>query len=202
MKYLSFFSSTFAYFLFGILITLTSLFLTQKYMYEQTMLVTMHTNHGDIVLELFTGRMPTTAGNFVKLAKEGFYDGTKFHRVIAGFMIQGGDPNSKDQPDTTWGVGSPGYTIKDEFVSDPVLSNVRGTIAMANSGPDTGGSQFFINVADNTYLDFDKEPLTSKHPVFGRVVMGMEVIDAISELSTKERDIPADPAIIESVTVQ
>jgi peptidylprolyl isomerase len=160
------------------------------------------TNKGDIELELYQDQMPITVGNFVKLAQEGFYDGTKFHRVIDGFMIQGGDPNTKGDDASTYGTGGPGYTIQDEFVSAPDLSNVRGTIAMANTGqPNSGGSQFFINTVDNTGLDFDKQPLSSKHPVFGHVVGGMDVVDAISKVQTGARDIPVDPIIISSVKI-
>jgi peptidylprolyl isomerase len=160
------------------------------------------TNKGDIELELYQDQMPITVGNFVKLAEEGFYDGTKFHRVIDSFMIQGGDPNSKGDDTSTYGTGGPGYTIQDEFVSAPDLTNVRGTIAMANTGqPNSGGSQFFINTVDNTGLDFDKEPLTSKHPVFGHVVSGMDVVDAISKVETGARDIPVDPIVITSVKI-
>jgi peptidylprolyl isomerase len=145
--------------------------------------------------------MPVTAGNFIALAEDGFYDGTRFHRVIPGFMVQGGDPLSKEESmQDRWGTGGPGYTIQDEFV--PGLSNVRGTIAMANTGqPNTGGSQFFINVTDNTFLDFDKEPLASRHPVFGRVVRGMDVVDAIVQLPTEGQDRPIEDVIIERVRV-
>jgi len=120
--------------------------------------VILHTNEGDIRLRMYDD-MPITAGNFMKLAKEGFYDGVIFHRVIEGFMIQGGDP-------TGTGMGGPGYNIEDEFVTGH--SNVRGTISMANTGrPNSGGSQFFINTADNKYLDWDDMRTPSKHPVFG-----------------------------------
>lgn len=133
----------------------------------------LETSQGIIKIELYTEKMPITTGNFIKLAKEGFYDNTIFHRVMPDFMIQGGDP-------TGTGTGDPGYKIEDEFVEG--LSNVQGTIAMANTGqPNSGGSQFFINVVDNTYLDFDKQPLSSKHPVFGKVVEGLDVAIAISE---------------------
>lgn len=160
------------------------------------------TNKGTFTLELYEDRMPVTTGNFIKLAQEGFYDNTKFHRVIEGFMIQAGDPNSKASDSSGYGTGGPGYTIADEFVSAPGLTNVRGTIAMANTGqPNSGGSQFFINTADNTSLDFDKEPLSSKHPVFGRVIEGMDVIDTISAVETGARDIPVEPVVIESVTI-
>lgn len=125
--------------------------------------VVLHTTMGDITIRLYDG-MPVTAGNFEKLVRSGFYDGTVFHRVIDGFMIQGGDP-------TGTGSGGPGYTIPDEFVKGH--SNVRGTVAMANTGrPNTGGSQFFINLVDNTYLDWDDPRTPSAHPVFGEVVGG------------------------------
>ena len=158
------------------------------------------TNKGDITLELFMDKTPITAGNFVKLVREGFYNGTKFHRVIAGFMIQGGDPSSKGDDSSVYGTGGPGYTIQDEFVEE--LSNVRGTISMANIGqPNSGGSQFFINLGDNTGLDFNKEPLTSKHPVFGKVAEGMDVVDAIAQVDTDSRDVPVDPLIISEIIV-
>jgi len=162
---------------------------------------TITTNYGVIEIELYSDLMPITAGNFVKLAEEGFYDGTKFHRIIDGFMIQGGDPNSKGDDAGSYGTGGPGYAIADEHVADPKLSNVRGTISMANSGPNSGGSQFFINTTDNSNLDFDKQPLTSKHPVFGRVVAGMDVMDAISSVATGPRDLPVDPVVVESVVI-
>ncbi len=162
-------------------------------------IVTLHTNKGDVAIELFMDRMPVTAGNFLKLAQEGYYNGIKFHRVIDGFMIQGGDPNSKGDDTSTYGTGGPGYAIKDEFVQG--ISNVRGSIAMANSGPNTGGSQFFINLKDNTFLDFDKEPKTSAHPVFGKVVSGMDIVDTIAKVQTGPRDIPVEPVIIETAEV-
>jgi len=143
----------------------------------------LETNRGTIKIELFLDRSPVTAGNFKKLVEQGFYDGTRFHRVIENFVIQGGDPNSRDVAKMDmWGTGNPGYVIKDEFIEG--LSNVRGTVSMANSGPNSGGSQFFINVKDNTGLDWDKPPYSSKHPVFGRVVEGMDVVDSISRTET------------------
>lgn len=135
--------------------------------------VVFETTKGDIVIEL-SEDMPITTGNFKKLVKKGFYDGTIFHRVIAGFMIQGGDPEGT-------GSGGPGYTIEDEFTNNN--KNDRGTIAMANAGPNTGGSQFFINLVNNNNLD-------SLHPVFGRVVEGMDVVDAIGKVSTGSGDRP------------
>lgn len=164
--------------------------------------VVFSTTKGDFAIELFMDKAPVTAGNFLKLAQEGFYTGTKFHRVIAGFMVQGGDPLTKDDSQAArWGTGGPGYTIEDEFVEG--LSNVRGTLSMANTGtPNSGGSQFFINVVDNTFLDFDKPPMTSRHPVFGAVVEGMDVVDAIVNSPTGPGDRPVEPIVIESVTVR
>lgn len=168
---------------------------------EKNPTATIVTTEGTFTLELFEDTMPITAGNFIKLSEEGFYNGIQFHRVIPGFMIQGGDPITKTTEYLRYGTGGPGYAIPDEHIVGEYLTNVRGTISMANSGPNSGGSQFFINVADNTFLDFDKEPLTSKHPVFGRVVEGMEVIDAIAQVETNERDLPVEPVVIESVTI-
>lgn len=150
---------------------------------EQTK-VKLTTNMGEIVIELAED-MPITAGNFEKLIKQGFYDGVIFHRVIDGFMIQGGDP-------TGTGTGGPGYQIKDEFSENN--RNDRGTISMANAGPNTGGSQFFINLADNNFLD-------SKHPVFGKVVEGMDVVDKIGKTSTDANDRPVENVVIEKAEV-
>jgi len=161
------------------------------------------TNQGTFEIELFADQMPITVGNFTKLVEEDYYDGTKFHRIIEGFMIQGGDPNSKGPDTSTYGTGGPGYTIQDEFVEGELLTNTVGTIAMANTGqPNSGGSQFFINTANNINLDFDKQPLTSRHPVFGRVVSGMEVVKQIEGVETGPRDVPAEPVVIESVTLK
>ncbi len=149
--------------------------------------VELETNKGKIVIELYTGEMPITAGNFVKLAKDGFYDGIVFHRVIDGFMIQGGDP-------TGTGAGGPGYKIKDEFSGTELDRNDRGTISMANAGPNTGGSQFFINLADNRFLD-------GKHPVFGKVIEGMEVVDLIAQVKTDSQDRPVQEVKIISAKI-
>ncbi len=158
------------------------------------------TSEGDFVIKFFNEQMPETVTNFLTLAESGYFDGIKFHRVIADFMIQGGDPLTKDDSSLgMWGTGGPGYAIADEHV--PGLSNLRGTISMANSGPNSGGSQFFINVRDNTFLDFDKEPLSSKHPVFGEVVSGMDVVDKISNVSKDVMDRPEKPVIIEKVNL-
>lgn len=161
------------------------------------------TNRGVIEVELYQDLMPITVGNFTKLISEGFYNGTQFHRVIPNFMIQAGDPNTKGPDAATYGTGGPGYTIQDEFVTNPLLTNTRGSLAMANTGqPNSGGSQFFINTVDNVFLDFDKEPLTSRHPVFGRVIGGMDVVDAISATQTGPRDLPVDPVVIETITLR
>lgn len=161
------------------------------------------TNKGEIDVELFEDKMPITTGNFIKLANEKFYDGTKFHRIIDSFMIQGGDPNSKGADTSSYGIGGPGYTIQDEFVEDALLTNVRGTIAMANTGqPNSGGSQFFINTVDNKNLDFNvPDPNNSRHPVFGRVIKGMEIVDTISKVPTNPQGLPTEPVVIESVTI-
>ena len=160
-----------------------------------------HTTKGQFTLELFTEQMPITTGNFIKLAEDGFYDGTRFHRVIDGFMVQGGDPLTKDAAQAArWGTGGPGYTIQDEFVAG--LSNVRGTIAMANTGqPNSGGSQFFINVVDNLGLDFDKPPMGSSHPVFGKVISGMDIVDAIVTTEVDMSDRPVEEVIINRIEI-
>ena len=143
----------------------------------------LQTNHGPIELELFPEDAPNTVDNFVKLGRDGFYDGVIFHRVIPEFMIQGGDP-------TGTGTGGPGYSFEDEFNDNKV---VRGALAMANAGPNTNGSQFFIVVSDACpWLD-------GKHTVFGQVTSGMEVVDTISGLPRDGRDKPHDDAFIERV---
>lgn len=154
--------------------------------------VTFHTNQGDIKLKMYDD-LPITTGNFIKLAGEGFYTGTIFHRVIDGFMIQGGDPDG-------CGTGGPGYTIQDELVKGH--SNKRGTIAMANTGrPNSGGSQFFINLVDNKYLDWDNPSTPYAHPVFGEVVEGMEIVDKIGKVKTGRSDKPVVDVKIEKVSV-
>jgi len=158
------------------------------------MQITLHTNRGKVVLEMMEADAPKTVANFVKLAKSGFYDGTKFHRIIAGFMIQGGDPKTKDDDlEGEWGTGDPGYKFDDEIHANN--SNEIGTISMANAGPNTNGSQFFINTADNNFLD-------TKHTVFGRVVEGFDVIKQIERTSTDPSDRPFDPVIIEKVEME
>jgi peptidylprolyl isomerase len=157
------------------------------------MQATFKTNHGDFTVELMESDAPKTVANFAKLAGAGFYNNTKFHRVIKGFMIQGGDPQSADDGlMTRWGTGGPGYQFEDEIHAHN--ENNIGTIAMANAGPNTNGSQFFINTADNNFLD-------SKHTVFGKVVAGMEAVAAIENVATNESDRPDDAVVIESVAV-
>ncbi|MFZ5424471.1 MAG: peptidylprolyl isomerase [Patescibacteria group bacterium] len=152
----------------------------------------MKTSLGTITIDLYEELMPITVNNFVFLANEGYYNGVIFHRVIDGFMIQGGDPSGT-------GRGGPGYAIADEFKEGS--TNVRGTISMANAGPNSGGSQFFINLVDNTRLDWDKEPSSSKHPVFGIVTEGMSVVDAIGNVQTAGADRPVTDVVIENVEI-
>src|SRR4030043_200798 len=156
----------------GIAIILIIGFVGIKYMTgnvisENSNKVKLQTNYGEIVIELYDD-MPITAGNFENLVKQGIYDGVIFHRIIDGFMIQGGDP-------TGTGMGDPSIPkIKDEFTHEGGNKNNRGTISMANAGPNTGSSQFFINLVNNNFLD-------GKHPQFGKVVAGMEIVDAIAK---------------------
>jgi cyclophilin family peptidyl-prolyl cis-trans isomerase len=146
---------------------------------------TMRTNHGAIGVELFDDDAPKTVENFTKLARDGFYDGVIFHRVIPDFMIQGGDP-------TGTGSGGPGYQFEDELNDRKVE---RGALAMANAGPNTNGSQFFIVTAPACpWLD-------GKHTVFGRVTSGMDVVDAIENVETGPGDRPRDDVRIESVSM-
>ena len=144
---------------------------------------TLHTNHGAIALELYDADAPKTVDNFVKLARDGFYDGVIFHRVIPDFMIQGGDP-------TGTGTGGPGYQFEDELNQHKV---VRGALAMANAGPNTNGSQFFIVTASACpWLD-------GKHTVFGNVTSGQDVVDRISTVERDSRDRPREPVVIQSI---
>jgi len=157
----------------------------------------LHTSMGNIEIEFFDTQAPKTVENFNKLAKDGFYNGTKFHRVIKGFMIQGGDPLTKDDTKIAmWGTGGPGYQFADELGKENQSNkNDVGTIAMANSGPNTNGSQFFINVAANNFLD-------TKHTVFGKVTAGMDVVKKIENVKTATGDRPVDPVIINSITLK
>lgn len=156
--------------------------------------VTFETNKGNIEIELFDVLAPRTVQNFIKLSKDGFYDGVKFHRIIAGFMIQSGDPLSKDDSKSEyWGTGGPEYLFDDEIHEHN--KNDIGTIAMANRGLNTNGSQFFINVKNNNFLD-------SKHTVFGKVVKGIEVVHEIENVSVVMGDKPQYPVIIHKVITE
>lgn len=163
---------------------------------------TLETSLGNVEVELFTDVMPLTAGNFIELAKSGFYDGLHFHRVIDGFMIQFGCPHSRDPNSPRAGTGNgPNGCISDEHPDDAKLTNEPGTLSMANTGqPNSGSSQFFINTSDNAYLDWFS-PGPSKHPVFGKVVSGMDVIKAIETTRTGPGDRPVTPVKMVKVTV-
>ncbi|MDQ5955280.1 MAG: hypothetical protein QG621_283 [Patescibacteria group bacterium] len=162
---------------------------------KKVMTATLQTNMGTISIEFYGDKAPQTVANFVKLAGQGYYDGTKFHRVIKGFMDQGGDPLTKDDSkQAQWGTGGPGYTIPDEI--DPSVTNTAGTLAMANTGrPNSGGSQFFINAVDNHFLD-------GNYTVFGKVTSGMDVVKAINNVPTAPGDRPITPVVLQKVTVQ
>jgi peptidylprolyl isomerase len=149
--------------------------------------VDFYTNYGDFTVELYDSLVPITTSNFINLVSSGFYDGALFHRVISNFMIQGGD------------VSPPPPPIIDEF--DSTLSNIQKTISMANSGPNTGTCQFFINLVDNTYLDFDKPPFTSKHPVFGITTSGFNIVEYIGDVQTNFNDVPYVDVIMDSVRI-
>jgi peptidylprolyl isomerase len=149
--------------------------------------VDFYTNYGDFTVELYDSLVPITTSNFINLVSSGFYDGALFHRVISNFMIQGGD------------VSPPPPSIIDEF--DSTLSNIQKTISMANSGPNTGTCQFFINLVDNTYLDFDKPPFTSKHPVFGITTSGFNIVEDIGDVQTNFNDVPYIDVIMDSVRI-
>ena len=154
--------------------------------------VLIKTNFGDIKLELFKKDAPQTVDNFLKLAKSGFYDGTKFHRVIKNFMIQGGDPNSKDNDWSNDGMGGPGYSFKDEINTHKI---VKGTIAMANAGPNTNGSQFFIVTTQSApWLD-------GKHTVFGKIIEGMETVDKIENVTINDNDHPTKDVVVKSISI-
>lgn len=144
-------------------------------------------DYGTIVAALYADTAPITVANFLSLVDSGFYDGLTFHRIISGFMIQGGDPNGN-------GTGGPGYTIDDEF-SSSLLHDGPGVISMANRGPNTGGSQFFITLRDCKWLD-------GKHAVFGKVTKGMEVVYKIGKVKTDAQDKPVEPVVIKKITIE
>lgn len=154
----------------------------------------LETNQGNITIELLPDKAPNTVDNFVRLANEGFYDGTRFHRVIEDFMVQGGDPLSKSKDNMgRWGTGGPGYTFDDE---ENDVQMVQGVLAMANSGPNTNGSQFFIITAEETPW------LQGRHTAFGRVTEGMDVVMAIQSMDTGPNDIPEEDVILQKVTIE
>jgi cyclophilin family peptidyl-prolyl cis-trans isomerase len=158
--------------------------------YKQAVITT---SLGEITIEFYGNDSPKTVKNFTDLAAKGFYNGTKFHRVIKGFMIQGGDPNSKTDDKSSWGRGGPGYTFADEFNSHPL---VRGSLAMANAGPNTNGSQFFIVTAPATaWLD-------GKHTNFGQVTAGLDVVDKIENVKTDGNDAPLTDVVIEKIELK
>lgn len=151
------------------------------------------TNRGTIVVKFFPQKAPKHVENFIKLAKKGFYDGTKFHRVIPGFMIQGGDPNTKSGDPSTWGTGGPGYTVSAEFNDIP---HTRGILSMARAqDPDSAGSQFFIMHARYPSLD-------GQYSVFGQVIKGMDVVDKIVTTPRGENDRPNTPQVLKKVVIK
>ncbi len=165
---------------------------------KKVMNITLHTNKGNITIEFFETQAPNTVANFIKLAKAGFYDGIKFHRVIKSFMIQGGDPLTKDDSKMAlWGTGDPGYKFADEIDASSQLYKTgykRGIVAMANSGPNTNGSQFFI-----MHQDY---PLPPSYTIFGKVTAGQDVVDAIATTSVGPGDRPISPVVINSVSLK
>ncbi len=146
-----------------------------------------NTNKGTFRAELFEGRAPNTTKNFIDLIEKSFYDGVIFHRVISGFMIQGGCPNGN-------GMGDPGYKIDDEFHPE-LRHSGSGVLSMANAGPNTGGSQFFVTLAATAWLD-------DRHAVFGKVIEGLDVVEAIGSASTDASDRPLDQVVMESVSIE
>jgi cyclophilin family peptidyl-prolyl cis-trans isomerase len=163
---------------------------------------TFNTSLGDFVAEIYADKMPATAANFIKLAKSGFYDGLHFHRIIDGFMIQFGCPHSRDPKSPRAGTGNgPDGTIGDEHPADAKLSNEPGTLSMANTGrPNSGSCQFFINTVHNAYLDwFTSGP--SKHPVFGKVTQGLDIVKKIEKTDTDDGDRPVKPVQVIKITV-
>jgi cyclophilin family peptidyl-prolyl cis-trans isomerase len=164
---------------------------------------TFDTSQGSFTVEIYRDEMPTTAQNFISLAEDGFYNGLHFHRVIDGFMIQFGCPHSSDPQSPRCGTGGPPHgTIADEFLETAKFSNEPGTLSMANTGrPDSGGSQFFINTSHNSYLDWFA-PGPSKHPVFGKIVDGMDVVTAIEKTPTDAGDRPVEPVRVNSITIE
>ena len=164
---------------------------------------TFDTSMGSFKAEIFLEEMPVTSENFISLAKGGFYDGLHFHRVIKDFMIQFGCPHSKDSESPRCGTGGPPHgTITDEHPENAKFSNEPGTLSMANTGqPNSGGSQFFINTVHNNFLDWFS-PGQSKHPVFGKISEGMDVVNAIGTTQTGAQDRPVTPVKVERITIE
>ncbi|MEM9071033.1 MAG: peptidylprolyl isomerase [Myxococcota bacterium] len=164
-------------------------------------IATFETSLGSFQAEIYVDRMPITGGNFVRLAKEGFYNGLHFHRVIDNFMCQFGCPHSSDPQSRRAGTGdSPHGAIPDEHPANAQISNEPGTLSMANAGPGTGSSQFFINLKHNAYLDFFT-PGQSKHPVFGKVTAGFDIVQKIGSTPTDGGDRPLTPVQMVSITI-
>lgn len=181
-------------YIIGIVILIAILLYLNMPSKNMNRIAVFETNVGTFKVEMYEDKAPMTTKNFIDLVQRKYYDGTRFHRVIAKFMIQGGDPLSKDvSQKERWGTGGPGFRIDDEFGKE--LSNIKGTISMANSGPNTGGSQFFINVAANTFLD-------GKHAVFGKVIDNYELVEKISKVETDSGDKPIDDVIINKITIE
>ena len=166
-------------------------------------IATFDTSMGSFKAEIFLEEMPVTSENFISLAKGGFYDGLHFHRVIKDFMIQFGCPHSKDAESPRCGTGGPPHgTITDEHPENAKFSNEPGTLSMANTGqPNSGGSQFFINTVHNKFLDWFS-PGQSKHPVFGKITEGTEVVNAIGTTQTGAQDRPVTPVKVEKITIE
>mgnify|MGYP001187945158 CR=1 FL=1 len=169
------------------LLCLPTIFLFSIFNINAQTQVDFYTNYGDFRIQLYDSLVPITSSNFINLVSTKFYDGAIFHRVIDNFMIQGGD------------VSPTPSTISDEF--DSSLSNIQKTISMANSGPNTGTCQFFINLVNNTYLDFDKPPFSSKHPVFGITISGFDIVENIGNVPTNANDMPLTDVIMDSVRI-
>lgn len=160
------------------------------------------TSQGNFTAEIFLAEMPVTATNFITLAKSGFYNGLHFHRIIPSFMCQFGCPHSKDPNSRQAGTGGPPHgTIADEFLPNAKFSNEPGTLSMANTGrPNSGGSQFFINTVHNKFLDWFDTSTPSKHPVFGKVTQGMDVVKKIESLGSRS-GAPSTPVQVKSITI-
>ena len=164
-------------------------------------IATFETSLGSFKAEIFLAEMPITAGNFIHLAESGFYNGLHFHRVISDFMIQFGCPHSRDPQSNKAGTGGPPHgTIEDEFTQK--FSNEPGTLSMANTGrPNSGGSQFFINSKHNAFLDWFDARTPSKHPVFGKITQGFDIVQKIEKTQTDGRDRPTTPIQVISISV-